>query len=242
MTNYLIIEHSNTVINKITKILDDFPELNCIGYSHGYEQSMDIVLREMPDLIFINIDAINDNPFGLVNELNQYLKGDTEFIAISASKEKTYEAIKMGFFDYLLYPTSELEIRKTVIKFKKKHPTKVHKTICLKSYKDYQYLSLDEILFLRADNNTTDFHMNDGSVINAFKTLKTYESILPENFIRVHKSYIINSDYVSRVNYGSSKCSIKKCDHNVPFTKTYKNNVEFMINSLSPKTSSIGLN
>lgn len=242
MTNYLIIENDNTIINKITKILDDFPDFNCIGFSQSYDQSMDIVLREMPDLIFINIDLKRENPFGLVNELNQYLKRDTEFIAISASKEKTYEAIKMGFFDYLLCPTTELEIRKSVIKFKKKHPIKAHKTICLKSYKDYQYLNVDEILFLRADNNTTDFHMNDGNVINAFKTLKTFESILPNNFLRVHKSYIINSNYVSRVNYGNSKCSMKKYNHNVPFTKTYKDNVEFMINSLSHSTSSIGLN
>ncbi|MFI0429545.1 LytR/AlgR family response regulator transcription factor [Mariniflexile sp. HMF6888] len=242
MTNYIIIETQDSVINKITSILDEFPEFNCIGYSNSYEDSMDIALREMPDLIFINIDSNKNNPFGLVNELNQYIKSDTEFIAISSSKEKTYEAIKMGFFDYLLIPTTDLEIRKAVIKFKKKHPAKISKTICLKSYKDYQYLNLDEILFLRADNNTTDFHMIDGIVINAFKTLKTFESILPENFLRVHKSYIINSSYVSRVNYGSSKCTIKRSNHSVPFTKTYKSNIELMVNLLSPSTSSIKLN
>ncbi|GGD07692.1 LytR/AlgR family response regulator transcription factor [Hyunsoonleella pacifica] len=237
MTNYLLIEKDLKIINKITGILDDFPEFNCIGHSHNYEQSMDVVLREMPDLIFINIDVIKDAPFRLVNELKQYLKTDTEFIAISASKEKTYDAIKIGFFDYLLNPINGLDTRKAVIKYKKKRPTKAHKTICLKSYKDYKYLNVDEILFLRADNNTTDFHMNDGSVINAFKTLKTFESILPNNFLRVHKSYILNSNYVSRVNYGNSKCSLKKHKHNVPFTKTYKNNVECMINYLSPIAS-----
>lgn len=241
MTNYLIIDQDDFVINKITNILSDFPEFNCLGYSYDYEESMDMILREMPDLIFINIDAKDHNPFHLVNELNQYLKNETEFIAISSSKEKTYEAIKMSFFDYLLSPTSDLDIRKSVIKFKKKHPTRAHKTICLKSHKDYQYLDVDEILFLRADNNTTDFHLNDGSIVNAFKTLKTFESVLPHNFLRIHKSYIINSNYVSRVNYGSSKCTIKKHKHNLPFTKTYKNNVEYMINSLSP-ASSVGLN
>ncbi|MDO5968986.1 LytTR family transcriptional regulator DNA-binding domain-containing protein [Flavivirga aquimarina] len=242
MTNYLFIENNNAVINNIINIMEDFPEFNCVGYSNSYEESMDIVLREMPDLIFINIDTINENPFGLVNELHQYLKGDTEFIAISTSKEKTYEAIKMGFFDYLLNPITSLDIRKCIIRFKKKHPIKTKKTICLKSYKDYQYLNIDEILFLRADNNTTDFHMDDGSIISAFKTLKVFESILPDNFLRIHKSYIINSNYVSRVSYGNSICTIKKCNHNVPFTKTYKNNIEFMINSLLSTTSGNGLN
>ncbi|WP_308993679.1 LytTR family DNA-binding domain-containing protein [Mariniflexile litorale] len=242
MTNYIIIKAQDGVINKITSILDEFADFNCVGYTYNHEESMDVVLREMPDLIFINIDFNKNNPFGLVSELNQYLKSDTEFIAISSSKEKTYEAIKMGFFDYLLTPTTELEIRKAVIRFKKKYPIKINNTICLKSYKDYQYLSLDEILFLRADNNTTDFHMIDEVVITAYKTLKTFEPVLPENFLRVHKSYIINCNYVSRVNYGNSKCTLKKSNLSVPFTKTYKNNVEFMVNLLSPSTSCIKLN
>ncbi|HEX9600817.1 MAG TPA: LytTR family DNA-binding domain-containing protein [Mariniflexile sp.] len=242
MNTYFIIEGDTSVINAIINVLEDLPEFNCIGYGHDYTKCMDLILKEMPDLIFLNIDTIGGNAFEFVKETKQYLKKDSEFIAISGSKEKTYDAIKTGFFDYLLNPMSDLEIRKAVLNFKKKHPINLNKTICLKSYKDYQYLNTDEILFLRADNNTTDFHMNDGGVISAFKTLKTFESILPDNFLRIHKSYIINSNYVTRVNYGSSKCTIKKCSHNVPFTKTYKNNVEFMVNSLSPVAASITLN
>lgn len=236
MNNYFIIENETSVIDRIKKVLDEFPEFNCVGGSSHFDEAMNTILKVMPSLIFINIDSKNYNPFDLVNELNQYIKSDTEFIAISSSKEKTYEAIKTGFFDYLLNPITDLEIRKTILKLKKKHPIKAPKTICLKSYKDYQYLNIDEILFLRADNNTTDFHMNDGSVVSSFKTLKTYESILPKNFLRIHKSYIINYAYVSRVNYGNSICAIKKFSKTVPFTKTYKENIDFMINSLTPTT------
>lgn len=241
MNRYYIVETETAVITKIIKVLGDLPEFDCIGNASDYDEYMNSILKETPDLIFVNIDSVVENPFNFVSELNQYLKSKTEFIAISSSKEKTYETIKAGFFDYLLNPISDLELRKAVIRFKKKHPIKENKTICLKSYKDYRYLNVNEILFLRADNNTTDFHMNDGSVVNSYKTLKTYESILPSNFLRVHKSYIINSDYVSRVNYGNSRCTIKKHRQNVPFTKTYKDNVDFMINSLT-STSKILLN
>ncbi len=229
------------MITKIKRVLAELSGFHCIGNASDYNESMNSILKEMPNLIFVNIDLVRGNPFNFVHELNQYLKSDTEFIAISSSKEKAYEAIKTGFFDYLLNPITDLEIRKMALRFKKKHPIKAKKTICLKSYKDYQYLNVDEILFLRADNNTTDFHMNDGSVVNSFKTLKTYESILPKTFLRVHKSYIINSDYVSRVNYGNSRFTLKRHKHNVPFTKTYRDNVDLMINSLTP-TSKILLN
>lgn len=241
MNNYLIIETQEEIINRIKEVLDGFSEFNCVGYAHNYSESIDIILKDMPDLIFINLDNILDNPFNLVTEVGQYLKKDYEFIAISSSKEKTYEAIKFGFFDYLLNPISELDIRKVAFKFKKKHPIKINKTICLKSYKDYQYLDTDEVLFLKADNNTTDFYMDSGQTISAFKTLKSFESILPKNFLRIHKSYIVNKNYVNRINYGTLNCSLKKHLQNIPFGRTYINNVELMINAMS-HSSVLGLN
>ncbi|MDO5981428.1 LytR/AlgR family response regulator transcription factor [Flavivirga spongiicola] len=240
MKNYLIIETEETVINKIKEVLSDFPEFNCIGCTYDHPEPIEFILKNMPDLIFLNLDTVLHNPFNFVNEVEQYLKKDYEFIAISSSKEKTYDAIKTGFFDYLLNPITDLDIRKAVLKFKKKHPNKINKTICLKSYKDYQYLNTDEILFLKADNNTTDFYMNNGHTISAFKTLKTFELTLPRNFLRIHKSYIVNKNYVNRVNYGTLNCTLKKCLKNIPFSKTYINNIESMINTLS-QTSVLGL-
>ncbi|MBJ6367682.1 LytR/AlgR family response regulator transcription factor [Snuella sedimenti] len=241
MNNYFIIETEEPIINRIIKVLDDLPDFNLIGCSHDASESMNSILKDMPDLIFINIDTSIDNPFELVKETKQYLHSDSEFIAISSSKEKTYDAIKTGFFDYLLNPVSELDIRKSILRFKKKHPTKLKETICLKSYKDYRYLRTDEILFLKADNNTTDFHMLDGNTINAFKTLKAFESILPTNFLRIHKSYIVNKNYVCRVNYGKLTCTIKKNNNTLPFTKTYQENIDFMVNTFS-RSSALLLN
>ncbi|MCR8667494.1 LytTR family transcriptional regulator DNA-binding domain-containing protein [Aestuariibaculum sp. M13] len=214
--------------------MEELSGFNCIGVSNDYNQLMNMILKESPDIIFINIDIENFNAFDLKKEVNEYLNTRPEFIAMSRSKEKAYESIKAGFFDYLLLPMEDLDLRKSVLRFKKKRPKKAINTICLKSYKDYRYLNVEEILFLRGDNNTTDFYMEDGSVINSFKTLKTYESILPQNFFRVHKSYIVNTNFVSRINYGDSKCTLKKINKNVPFTRFYKNNVEQMVNNLAP--------
>lgn len=234
MSNYLIIEKDKEVINTIKRVLEDFPEFYCIGTSQNLNESMNTILKEMPDIVFFNIDTIKDNPFGFINNAISYLNKGSEFIAISSTKDKAYEAIKNGCFDYLLRPITELEIRKTALRFKKKRPTKVTKKICLKSYKDYQYLNLEDILFLKADNNTTDFHMIDGSTISAYKTLKTYETILPDNFLRIHKSYIVNRNHISRVSYSKLKCTIKKDSQKIPFSKTYNDNVEAMISTLSP--------
>ena len=110
------------------------------------------------------------------------------------------------------------------MRFLKKNPIKLNETICLKSYKDYNYLNIDDILYLKADNNTTDFYMGDGEIVSAYKTLKVFEELLPDTFYRIHKSYIININCISRIHYGKSMCIISN-KHKIPFTKTFIANI-----------------
>jgi len=233
MRNYFIIDENPHSIQSIKNVLEDYYEFNSIGISCNYDDAMNTILKEAPDLVFFNIDNNLLNSFKFIQELNLFNNDFPVFIAISSSKDNVYEVIKNGFFDFLLNPLTELEIRKSVLKVLKKIPAQSRKNICLKSYKDYQYLKTDEILFLKADNNTTDFYMNDGTIVNAYKTLKTFENILPTNFYRIHKSYIINKNFVSRIQYGKLICTIKRNSHVVPFTKTYIGNIENINKSLS---------
>ena len=92
------------------------------------------------------------------------------------------------FYDYILKPVNDFELRKSIARLKLKPKASSNKP-CLKSYKDYRFVEMDEILFLKADNTSTDFFMDDGSTISAYKTLKSSESILPDNFTRIHKLY-----------------------------------------------------
>ncbi|SDX61768.1 two component transcriptional regulator, LytTR family [Lutibacter oricola] len=233
MRNYLIIDNNQNSIQSIKNVLNDYADFNFIGICNEYNTAMNVILKEAPDLVFFNIDNVIENPFEFTRELNLFNQEFPVFIAMSNSKDRLYEVIKNGFIDFLLKPLSELEIRKSALRVLKKIPARSRKHLCLKSYKDYQYLKTDEILFLKADNNTTDFYMNDGNIISAYKTLKTFESTLPDNFHRIHKSYIINKNFVSRIQYGKHFCSIKKNSYKVPFTKTYIKNIELINKALS---------
>jgi len=110
----------------------------------------------------------------------------------------------------------------------------VHRNlICIKSYGDYRFLELDEIAFLKADNNSTDITLKNGEVITAFKTLKYFEENLPSYFFRIHNSYIVNKNYVSRIHTGNTVCYIKNSKTQLPFSKSYKDNVEQIIAQLA---------
>ena len=105
--------------------------------------------------------------------------------------------------------------------------------ICIKSYGDYRYIDAKDICYFQADNNSTDIHLNNGEMITAFKTLKHFEGILPSPFIRIHNSYIVNRNYISRIHTGNTVCYIKNTTTKLPFSKSYKANVEAIISDFS---------
>ncbi len=107
-------------------------------------------------------------------------------------------------------------------------------TICIKSYGDYRYIDSNDVLYFEADNNSTDIHLNNGEMITAFKTLKHFETVLPQSqFLRIHNSYIINVDQVSRIHTGNTVCYIKNSTTKLPFSKSYKENVDLIINRIA---------
>ncbi|MBC7606633.1 MAG: response regulator transcription factor [Burkholderiales bacterium] len=105
--------------------------------------------------------------------------------------------------------------------------------ICVKSYGDYRFIEAKDICYLQADNNSTDIHLYNGEMITAFKTLKHFESVLNTPFVRIHNSYIVNIDYVSRIHTGNAVCYIKNTTTKLPFSKSYKENVDSIINSIT---------
>lgn len=105
--------------------------------------------------------------------------------------------------------------------------------ICVKSYGDYRFINASDICYLQADNNSTDIHLSNGEMITAFKTLKHFENVLNSPFVRIHNSYIVNIDYVSRIHTGNSVCYIKNTATKLPFSKSYKENVDAILNSIT---------
>lgn len=105
--------------------------------------------------------------------------------------------------------------------------------LCIKSYGDYRYIDAKDICYLQADNNSTDIHLNNGEMVTAFKTLKHFEGILFYPFVRIHNSYILNRNYISRIHTGNAVCYIKNTTTKIPFSKSYKSNIDLIISDFS---------
>lgn len=206
-------------------------------------------------------DKTSNLSLALINELYRYLKVVPKIIVTTTKKDLAFEAIQYEVADYILKPVQRIDLIKSLLKLKKaigedevfwtqipksleEQESKplvqavVQKTdqpliLCIKSYGDYKYIDARDICYFKADNNSTDIYLNNGEMITAFKTLKHFEAVLPFPFSRIHNSYIVNRNYISRIHTGNALCYIKNTITKLPFSKSYKENVDRIISDFS---------
>lgn len=236
--SYLIIDNDTANVKETLLQFEDFPEYFCVGLSDNKADGINKILEMQPLIVFLEINPKNKKgnlSLSLITELHQYLDTLPQFVVLTESPKFAFEAIGAGVFDYVLKPLNKFDLRKTLLKFQKTSPATSNTTICIKSYGDYQFIALSDIVYLKADNNTTDFYLQNGRKLTAYKTLKHYEVNLPFFFFRIHNSYIVNSNYVSRINTGKSLCYLNNSDTSISFSKTFKENIDALIRKIAPE-------
>lgn len=260
--SYIIIDDDQECVSKTKAIADSFSELTFVASAHNYTDGLNLILEHTPQLVFLEIDPANKESnlsLTLINELYRYLKVIPKIIVTTTKKDLAFEAIQYEVADYLLKPLARIDIVKSILKLNKSNIaeevlSKQSSTIdekpivsvrqeapnqeqplilCIKSYGDYRYIDAKDICYFQADNNSTDIHLNNGEMITAFKTLKHFEGILAFPFIRIHNSYIVNRNYISRIHTGNTVCYIKNTTTKLPFSKSYKGNVDLIISDFS---------
>jgi DNA-binding LytR/AlgR family response regulator len=260
--SYIIIDDDQESVSKTKAIADSFSELVFVASANNYTDGLNLILEHAPELVFLEIDPANtasNLSLILINELYRYLKVVPKIIITTTKKDLAFEAIQYGVSDYLLKPLTRIDIVKSILKLNKSNAVeevlskespvlheqaKVSVTyetpnqekpliLCIKSYGDYRYIDATDICYFQADNNSTDIHLNNGEMITAFKTLKHFEGILSFPFIRIHNSYIVNRNHISRIHTGNAVCYIKNTTTKLPFSKSYKANIDLIIAGFS---------
>ena len=260
--SYIIIDDNQESVLKTKAIADSFSELVFVASANNYDEGLNLILEHNPQLVFLEIDPTDkasNLSLLLINELHRYLKVIPKIIIITSSKDLAFDALKYEVFDYLIKPLLKIDLVKLILKLNKSkigtevdlnetiitdikttflpQSETVHQSqsliLCIKSYGDYRYIDAKDICYLRADNNSTDIHLNNGEMITAFKTLKHFEEALSFPFIRIHNSYIVNRNCISRIHSGNSVCYIKNSSVKLPFSKSYKVNIDLIISEFT---------
>jgi DNA-binding LytR/AlgR family response regulator len=206
---------SLALINELYRYLNVIPKI--IITTSKKELAFDAIQFEVADYLL--------KPLARIDVVKSLLK-------LNKSIHKT-EVVVSQLVSPIEKPKPTLEQEPTIVVQQQVATIEQPLILCIKSYGDYRYIDAKDICYFQADNNSTDIHLNNGEMITAFKTLKHFESVLPNPFIRIHNSYIINREYISRIHTGNAVCYIKNTTTKLPFSKSYKENVDLIISDFA---------
>lgn len=179
---------------------------------------VEAALGHLPEIILLDLDEPMfcwDKMQGVKN-----ISGNEYWIGITHCPFKAYTGFKRGLDNVIVLPAGEeemLEIASECAIFLRNEK----ETLFFRNHREHHFIKLEEIIYLRADNNTTDFYLGTAGVITAFKTLKTFETVLPAQFVRVHKSYIVNLAHIYFMDTGKKLCRLRRQQQAIPISKKY---------------------
>ena len=194
--------------------LQDFPEIEIIGeFSDGFS-GLKAIQDLKPDLVFLDVQMPKLTGLELLELLDQ----PPLIIFSTAYDQYAIKAFEMNAVDYLLKPYSKERMVQAVqkalaqnisaersaakvqdlVKTLESNPEYLQR-IAVKSRHKVSVIPVDDIIFLEAEGDYVMIHTAESKHLKE-KTMKYFETHLdPERFIRVHRSSIVNADFIHRL-------------------------------------------
>lgn len=201
MLNFVICDDNLNILDKFSKILEN------IFLKHNYEaqvvlqtDDVDKLLEYVDDNkvdVFILDINLKSNKSGLdIASIIREKNKDAYFIFTTAHLEYAMIAYKFKTFDYIAKPVTYERLEETIIRLFDDVNGKPKKYIKIDNKKTI--IDESEILYIKRDKMKLVFHTKnrDYETYSSFNKIK---NILPENFIRAHKSFIINLDNIANL-------------------------------------------
>lgn len=213
MINAVIIDDEKDSRDILANYLKKYcPDVEVCGFGESVATGLEAINKHKPDLIFLDIEMPYGNGFDLLDKV-----GDVTFetVFVTAFDNYAIQALNQSAAYYLLKPISIDELIKAVDKIRTERSqenytrhaqvlldnirTTGQQKIMLPTMEGFEIVTISSILYCEAADNFTKFYFESGSPLLICRTLKYFEDILKDHrFVRIHRSYLINPDYVIR--------------------------------------------
>lgn len=165
------------------------------------DKFMQLLEEEIFDVCFVDIDLGGANGTTLASMIKSKLP-DAQIIFATAYREYAVKAFELGAVDYLLKPFDLERVRKTMSRLEERtaesageRESGIHK-VMVNTGSSFQVLDVADIVYIETEKRSCRIHTKDRDFLQN-ESLNYYETRLRDcRFFRIHKSFLINLDYV----------------------------------------------
>ena len=224
----LIVDDEPLASDVIENYINKIESLNIVAKCNSALQAINVLKEHQIDLIFLDIKMPNLSGLELVKTIDNI----PQFIFTTAYSEHAIEGFELNATDYLVKPIRFNRFIKAVNKAQEKHELKLKKPIeKIQDSKDYIFIkseyenikvNLEDIEYIEGLKDYVKIHIKDSK--KSLLTLSSFKNKLEKlspNFIRIHRSYIVNIDFIKTL----QKTKVFIGEVRLPIGESYKESV-----------------
>jgi len=200
----LIIDDERLARKELTKLLEDFPEIEILGEAANADEAFELINTLNPDLLFLDIQMPGKTGFELLEMLDSVPK----VIFTTAYDEYALKAFEVNALDYLLKPIQLDRLNETITKLeppKQEEVTEKEPSLGLRDQvfvKDGDkcwFVSLKDIRYFESDGNYIKVFFDTFKPM-IHKSLNALDEKLNDrDFFRASRKHIINLSWVEGI-------------------------------------------
>ncbi len=200
----VVVDDERLARKELISMLNEFKNINVTGEADSVKTAAEQVNQHQPDILFLDIQMPGESGFDLLSQVDY----DGSVIFVTAYDEYAIRAFEVNALDYLLKPVSPERLKKSIDRVIKGEPVPAVSSRQW-DYNDRLFIMVDDamrfirissIVYIEATGDYSNIITSDRKKGLVFKTMKEWEERLPEsNFCRVHRSHIVNIEYIDKV-------------------------------------------
>jgi two-component system response regulator LytT len=200
--NILIVEDEPPIaayIERCTRSLLQ-PRPCRIDAVHTLEEARARLRRQPVDLCLLDLNLSGASGYELLREA---LALPPRVIIISAHAEQAVTAFDYGVVDFVPKPFTLQRLQKALERARARKPGPARtKYLVYRLGPAHRLLAIAAVGYFRATRMFVEAHLRDGRRVLLEKHLNQLERMLPDAFVRVHRSYIVPIDFVDHFRSG----------------------------------------
>ncbi len=212
----LIVDDERLARVSLRKILSLREDVEIVGEASSVSTAVEKITELSPDLVFLDIQL----PDGLGFDIFNRIEVAAHVIFVTAYSQHALRAFEVNALDYLMKPIDPAHIDRALhraslpqkpetAKQPKSTAYTMEDTICLQESGRMKFTRVRDIVYICAADDYVEVHLQQGAVVLVNERLHRWESLLPENFARTHRSTLVNMDYIEEIGHAEGNWQIR---------------------------------
>lgn len=200
----VIADDSRSFLKAFEILLNKHKEISVVGTALSILELRETLKNEEIDLLFLDIMFPEDSGFDFLTEGNVA----PQVVLVSSNKDFAIEAFNYDVTDFLLKPITPKRMAFSINKVLERRNKASHKIITqangpsnifIKSDGKLVNIDVSTITFIESKGDYVKFSLSDGKHYVVYSTLKNIEKKLEHILTRVHKSFLVNRNYITSI-------------------------------------------